>query len=149
MSAIRRYIFYLISDQCSPQPFLARRPAWPNLVNMGCRLALADTAWLSYLFGVLYSYCLYNRRQLVTCISFYSLLVDAILITVTSFPGVRAILTTVLIIEIIDIECGLLSRVSQKIVATKWRIYKGKLFCQIGPLSRDRARILYLIIIWY
>ena len=25
------------------------------------------------------------------------------------------------IIEIIDIECGLLSRVSQKIVATKWR----------------------------
>ena len=26
-------------------------------------------------------------------------------------------------IEIIDIECGLLSRVSQKIVATKWRIY--------------------------
>ena len=30
-------------------------------------------------------------------------------------------------IEIIDIECGLLSRVSQKIVATKWRIYKGKI----------------------
>ena len=30
----------------------------------------------------------------------------------------------------------------------KWRIYKGKCFCQIGPLSRDRARILYLIIIW-
>ena len=30
----------------------------------------------------------------------------------------------------------------------KLRIYKGKLFCQIGPLSRDRARILYLIIIW-
>ena len=27
---------------------------------------------------------------------------------------------------------------------SKWRIYKGKLFCQIGPLSRDRARILYL-----
>ena len=26
----------------------------------------------------------------------------------------------------------------------KWRIYKGKLFCQIGHLSRDRARILYL-----
>ena len=80
-------------------------------------------------------------------------------------------------IEIIDIECGLLSRVSQKIVATKWRIYKGKIisspqdilckskrlifeenqkwriykgkmFCQIGPLSRDRARILYLIILW-
>ena len=49
-------------------------------------------------------------------------------------------------IEIIDIECGLLSRVSQKIVATKWRIYKGRFFCQIGPLSRDRARILYLII---
>ena len=33
----------------------------------------------------------------------------------------------VVIIEIIDIECGLLSRVSQKIVATKWRIYKGKI----------------------
>ena len=31
------------------------------------------------------------------------------------------------VIEIIDIECGLLSRVSQKIVATKWRIYKGKM----------------------
>ena len=31
------------------------------------------------------------------------------------------------VIEIIDIECGLLSRVSQKIVATKWRIYKGKI----------------------
>ena len=30
-------------------------------------------------------------------------------------------------IEIIGIECGLLSRVSQKIVATKWRIYKGKI----------------------
>ena len=30
-------------------------------------------------------------------------------------------------IEIKDIECGLLSRVSQKIVATKWRIYKGKI----------------------
>ena len=30
----------------------------------------------------------------------------------------------------------------------KWRIYKGKCFCQIRPLSRDRARILYLIIIW-
>ena len=29
----------------------------------------------------------------------------------------------------------------------KWRIYKGKFFCQIGPLSRDRARILYLIIL--
>ena len=29
----------------------------------------------------------------------------------------------------------------------KWRIYKDKLFCQIGPLSRDRARILYLIIL--
>ena len=69
----------------------------------------------------------------------------------------------------------LLSRVSQKIVATKWRIckgkislpqdivqkqtvifeenpkwriYKGKCFYQIGPLSRDRARILYLIILW-
>ena len=28
-------------------------------------------------------------------------------------------------IEIIDIECGLLSRVSPKIVATKWRIYTG------------------------
>ena len=69
-------------------------------------------------------------------------------------------------IEIIDIECGLLSRVSQKIVATKWWIYKGKisspqdilcksnrffsrkskmadlkgkLFCQIGLLSRDSA----------
>ena len=70
------------------------------------------------------------------------------------------------LIEIIDIECGFLYRVSQKIVATKWRIYKGKissphdilcksnrffsrkskmadlkgkLFCQIGPLSRDSA----------
>ena len=51
-------------------------------------------------------------------------------------------------IEIIDIECGLLSHVSQKIVAIKWRIYKGKFFCQIEPLSRDRARILYLIILW-
>ena len=31
----------------------------------------------------------------------------------------------------------------------KWRIYKeGTYFCQIGPLSRDRARILYLIILW-
>ena len=30
----------------------------------------------------------------------------------------------------------------------KWRIYKGKFFCQIRPLSRDRARILYLIILW-
>ena len=67
------------------------------------------------------------------------------------------------------------ARVSQKIVATKWRIYKGKIsspqdilcksktvifeenlkwriykgkvFCQIGLLSRDRARILYLIIL--
>ena len=29
----------------------------------------------------------------------------------------------------------------------KWQIYKGKFFCQIGPLSRDRARILYLIIL--
>ena len=26
----------------------------------------------------------------------------------------------------------------------KWRIYKGKWFCQIEPLSRDGARILYL-----
>ena len=31
----------------------------------------------------------------------------------------------------------------------KWRIYKGKLFCQIGPMSRDRARILYLIILCF
>ena len=31
------------------------------------------------------------------------------------------------VIEIIDIECGLLSRVSQKIVTTKWRVYKGKI----------------------
>ena len=31
---------------------------------------------------------------------------------------------------------------------SKWRIYKGKFICQIGPLSRDRARILYLIILW-
>ena len=31
----------------------------------------------------------------------------------------------------------------------KWRIYKGKFFCQIGPLSRDRAHILYLIILWF
>ena len=30
----------------------------------------------------------------------------------------------------------------------KWRIDMGKIFCQIGPLSRDRARILYLIILW-
>ena len=30
-------------------------------------------------------------------------------------------------IKIIDIECGLLSRVSQTIVATKWRIYKDKI----------------------
>ena len=30
----------------------------------------------------------------------------------------------------------------------KWPIYKGKFFWQIGPLSRDRARILYLIILW-
>ena len=29
----------------------------------------------------------------------------------------------------------------------KWQIYKGKCFCQIGPLSRDRARIPYLIIL--
>ena len=29
----------------------------------------------------------------------------------------------------------------------KWQTYKGKFFCQIGPLSRDRARILYLIIL--
>ena len=30
-----------------------------------------------------------------------------------------------------------------------WNTVKiGKLFCRIGPLSRDRARILYLIIIW-
>ena len=27
----------------------------------------------------------------------------------------------------------------------KWRIYKGKFPRQIGPLSCDRARILYLI----
>ena len=31
----------------------------------------------------------------------------------------------------------------------KWRIYKGKFFWQIGPLSRDRARILHLIILWF
>ena len=37
------------------------------------------------------------------------------------------------LIEIIDIECGLLSCVSQKIVTTKWQIFKGKMFCQIGP----------------
>ena len=30
-------------------------------------------------------------------------------------------------IDIIDIECRLLSRVSQKIVATKWLIYRAKL----------------------
>ena len=29
----------------------------------------------------------------------------------------------------------------------KWRIYKGTFSCQICPLSRDRARILYLIIL--
>ena len=47
------------------------------------------------------------------------------------------------------VQYGLLSCVSQKIVAAKWRIYKGKCFCQIEPLSRDRARILYLIILWF
>ena len=62
--------------------------------------------------------------------------------------------------EILDVECGSLSRVSEKDILTprlfvqkqtvifeenpKWRIYKGKCFCQFGPLSRDRARILYL-----
>ena len=40
-------------------------------------------------FRVLYSYRLYDRWQLVPCISFYSLFVDAILISVTSFPGVH------------------------------------------------------------
>ena len=30
----------------------------------------------------------------------------------------------------------------------KWWIYKGKFVCQIGSLSRDRARILYLIVLW-
>ena len=44
--------------------------------------------------------------------------------------------TRLLAIEIIDIECGPLSRVSQKIVATKWRIYNGKFFCQIGSLVK-------------
>ena len=39
-----------------------------------------------------------------------------------------------LTIELVNIECGLLSRVSQKSVSTKWRIYKGnwtrpKTFC--------------------
>ena len=29
----------------------------------------------------------------------------------------------------------------------KWRIYKSRFVYQIGPLSRDRARILYLIIL--
>ena len=32
---------------------------------------------------------MYDRRQLVPCISFNSLFVDAILNSVTSFPGVR------------------------------------------------------------
>ena len=50
----------------------------------------------------------------------------------------------------IDIECGLLSRVSQKIVATKWRIYKGKCFLlNWTPVTwSDRARVLHLIILW-
>ena len=41
-------------------------------------------------------------------------------------------------IEIIDIECGLLSRVSQKIVATKWRIYKGKISSPQDILCRSK-----------
>jgi hypothetical protein len=33
------------------------------------------------------------------------------------------------LIEIIDIECVLLSFLSEKFVSTKWRIYKGILVC--------------------
>ena len=36
-------------------------------------------------------------------------------------------LARVYMLEIIDIACRLLSRVSQKIVVTKWRIYKCKI----------------------
>ena len=73
-------------------------------------------------------------------------------------------------IELLHIECVRLYPVSQKSVATKWRIYKGKItrpriFCyknnvrkiqnggfiraKSGPLIRHQARILYLLILWY
>ena len=81
------------------------------------------------------------------------------------FSLIPLLLACVQTIETLDIECGLLSRVSQKLVATKWRIYRAKLarlrtFCAKAngnggfiratflsnwTLSRDRARILYLI----
>ena len=41
------------------------------------------------------------------------------------------------IIEIIDIECVLLSFLSKKIVSTKWRIFKGIL---VGPMQTPEAR---------
>jgi hypothetical protein len=41
------------------------------------------------------------------------------------------------IIEIIDIECVLLSFLSKKIVSTKWRIYNGIL---VGPMQTPEAR---------
>ena len=44
--------------------------------------------------------------------------------------GHACVTVSVIPIEIIDIECGLLSLVSQNIVATKWQIYKmAKLAC--------------------
>ena len=46
------------------------------------------------------------------------------------------------IIEIIDIECELLSRVSQKIVATKWRIYKGKISSPQDILCKNKRYFL-------
>ena len=45
---------------------------------------------LIFFQGLIFVLLVYDRRQLVPCISFYSLFVDAILISVTSFPGVRA-----------------------------------------------------------
>ena len=32
---------------------------------------------------------------------------------------------------------------------TLYGFIRANLFCQIGPLPRDRARILYLVILWY
>ena len=51
-------------------------------------------------------------------------------------------------IEIIDIVCGLLSRVSKKLFPQNGGFIRAKFCCQIGPLSRDIARIIYLIILW-
>ena len=47
------------------------------------RYCLALIFFQGFIFVLLY------RRQLVPCISFYSLFMDAILISVTSFPGIR------------------------------------------------------------